>query len=204
MPGRAEGERCRRPRPRCRRPPGPPRDGQVGQSGGQVHHLAVVVAVAGDHIAEGRPRRGARCPAANAAVMSRAMAQPAAASSATNMTSSPMCLTMRPLCADATSNALSLESADQLEQLGRGRVQRQRGEPDQVDEADGQAVQGSLAHSGLGDALAVDGVAHVMGEDGAHRVAQPQGGRADRRPAPAPRPTGRSRAVDLGLDPVCT
>ena len=48
----------------------------------------------------------------------------------------------------------------------------QRGESDEVDEADGQALQGPLAHPGLGHPLTVDGVAHVVGEDDAHGVTE--------------------------------
>ena len=74
---------------------------------------------------------------------------------------------------------LGLELTDQSEQPGRRGAQGQRGEADQVDESDGQPVQGPIRHAALGRPLTEDGVAHVVREDGAHRIAEAQGGGGD-------------------------
>lgn len=55
-------------------------------------------------------------------------------------------------------------------------MQGERGEADQINEADGQPVQRSVGGFRLGRTLPIDGVAHVMGEDGSHRVSELDGG----------------------------
>ena len=86
---------------------------------------------------------------------------------ATNITSSPMCLMIRPPCSAARrkarfSNCPMKELSSRL-----CHPVRQGRESHQVDESHRHPEQGPVAHVGLGPALAVDPVAQEMGEDGA-------------------------------------
>ena len=101
---------------------------------------------------------------------------------------------------DGDVEGACLEVADEGEQCSRVGSLGERGEPDQVHEPDGQTEQRAVQHVRLGGSLPVDGVREVVGEDHAHRVAEPQRQRGGVGDAHHPLEEIRVGRVHRGLD----